>query len=72
MESSHGLQMAVEDESGSELIAKVQSFLAKYPSNVIRLALRPDKPHLYLRVNLRQVQHVSAAEFFSGLVDLAR
>ena len=72
LESSHGLQVAAEGKPGSVLMGKVQSFLNRYPSSVIRLALRPEKPHLYLRVNLRQVQRVSAAEFFSGLVDLAR
>ena len=71
LESSQGLQMAVEDRSGSGLIAKVQSFLANYPSSVIRLALRPDKPHLYLRTNLRIMQRTTASDFFADLKNLA-
>jgi len=71
MESSHRLQMAVEDKSGSGLIARVQSFLANYPSNVIRLAIRPEKPNLYLRTNLRVMNRTSAADFFASLRDLA-
>lgn len=72
LESSHGLQMAVEDKSGSGLIAKVQSFLTNYPSSVIRLALRPEKPHLFLRANLRQMHSGPAADFFTELSDLVR
>ena len=70
MESSHGLQMAVEDKSGSGLIARVQSFLANYPSDVIRLALRPDKPHLYLRTSLRIMNRTPAMDFFALLKEL--
>lgn len=70
LESSHGLQMAVEDKSGSGLIASVQTLLTNYPSSVIRLVLRPDKPHLYLRTNLRIMHRTSAADFFASLKGL--
>ena len=70
VESTSGLRMAIETRPGSTTAEKVQSFLSKYPSNVIRLALRPDKPHLYLRVNLHLSQRTSAEDFFAGLKDL--
>jgi hypothetical protein len=38
--------------------------------NVLRLALRPEKPNLFLRANLRLMQHVPAAELFSQLKEL--
>jgi hypothetical protein len=38
---------------------------------VYRLALRDNKPHLFLRVNLRVIQSAPAVEFFSALRDLA-
>ena len=65
-----GLRMAVETKPGATQAGKVQAFLARYPSNVIRLAFRPDKPHLYLRTNLRIMQSGPASDFFAYLKDL--
>lgn len=65
------LQMAAEDKVGSTISAKVQAFLNHYPSRVVRLAIRPEKPHLFLRINLRIMQQVSAGELFSELKGLA-
>jgi hypothetical protein len=70
LENLHGLQVAAQEKPGSALIGKVQSFLGSHPSTVIRLALRPEKPHLFLRVNLRLMQHGPAAELFSELKEL--
>lgn len=72
LEGPQGLQFAAEDKPGGVLVGRVQSFLQRYPSAVIRLALRPEKPHLFLRTNLRQIQHGSAADFFATLSDLTR
>jgi hypothetical protein len=66
-----GLQIASEQKKGSMLAGKVQSLLEQYSSVVYRLALRDNKPHLFLRVNLRVMQLVSAPEFFAALRDLA-
>jgi len=67
LESTHGLQLAAESKPGAVLIGKVQSFLQNYPSSVIRMALRPEKPHLFLRINLRLIQRVTAQELFNLL-----
>jgi hypothetical protein len=67
VEGIHGLQIAVEEKSGALLAGKVQSFIKSYPSNVIRLAVRPEKPHLYLRTNLRLMRRITAAELFERL-----
>ena len=67
LESTQGLQVAAESKPGGVLPGKVQSFLQRYPSSVIRLALRPEKPHLYLRINLRLIQRVTAQELFDIL-----
>jgi hypothetical protein len=32
--------------------------------------LRPEKPHLFLRINLRIMPHVTAKELFAELLDL--
>jgi hypothetical protein len=69
-DGNRGLQIAVEEKPGALLASKVQSFLQHYPSSVIRLTLRPEKPNLYLRTSLRIIQHASAAEFFSAVKEL--
>jgi hypothetical protein len=66
-----GLSIASEGKKDSTLAGKVQSFLERYGSAVYRLALRDNKPHLFLRVNLRVIQSAPAVEFFSALRDLA-
>jgi len=72
MENSQGLQVAAEGKPGSALIGKVQSFLQSHPSSVIRFALRSEKPHLFLRLNLRQMQRSSAADLFTELSHLVQ
>ena len=67
-----GLQIAIEQKNGGVLAGKVQALLEQYGSVVYRLALRDNKPHLFLRVNLRVMQLVPAPEFFSALLDLAK
>jgi hypothetical protein len=71
IESFAGLQLAVETVPGSTQLKKVQAFLSKYPSSVIRLALHPDKPHLFLRLTLHRLRNSSSAELFTALVELA-
>ena len=66
----HGLAFASEQKKGGALVGKVHSLLEKYGSVVYRLALRENKPHLFMRVNLRIMQLVSAPDFFSALRDL--
>lgn len=64
------LQVAVESQPASLIADKARSFITRYPSNVIRLAIRPDKPHIYLRTNLKIMQKVSAEDLFSELKGL--
>jgi hypothetical protein len=66
-----GLQIAAEAKPGSTLLDKLQAFLTSHGSSVIRLAVRPDKPNLYLRLNLRHIRRLTATELFSTLKDLA-
>jgi hypothetical protein len=49
------------------MLEKVQAFLHRYAPNVTRLALRPDKPHLFVRINLRLAQLGTAEELFTEL-----
>ena len=70
-EEIQGLQIAAEAKPGSELFGKLQAFLTSHGSNVIRLAVRPEKPNLYLRLNLRLMRRLTATELFSTLKDLA-
>jgi hypothetical protein len=67
----HGLQISVEEKSGALLAGKVRSFISNYPSTVIRLAVRPEKPHLFVRLNLRHLQRIPATELFTALKELA-
>ena len=66
----HGLAFASEQKKDDSLQGIVQSFLEQYGSSVYRLAIRDNKPHLFLRINLRVAQSISAPEFFSSLRDL--
>jgi hypothetical protein len=52
------------------LADKVQSFIQRYRSFTARLALRPEKPHLYLRAVLRLMQHITSIELFTALKEL--
>ena len=70
LESARGLQVAAEDKPGSAVLSKVQAFLQRYPSQVIRLVVRPERPHLYLRLNLRVMQSITARELLEELRDL--
>jgi hypothetical protein len=68
----HGLMVASEQKKDGVLPVKVQSFLERYGSHVYRLALRDNKPHLFLRTNLRIMRSAPAVEFFSALRELAK
>jgi hypothetical protein len=71
VEGVRGLRIAAEVKAGSSLSERAKAFITKYPSSVIRLALRPDKPHLYLRTNLRIMRLTSAEDFFAALKDFS-
>jgi hypothetical protein len=70
LDGIRGLQVAVEEKPGALIGGKVQSFINGHLSTVIRLAIRPEKPHLFLRLNLRLMQHTTAAELFTALKEL--
>jgi hypothetical protein len=65
------LQLAAEEKPGTLLLGKVKDFVSKYPSSIIRLAIRPEKPHLYLRINLRMMRANPSADLFTALKELA-
>ncbi|MBN2117031.1 MAG: hypothetical protein JW730_10685 [Anaerolineales bacterium] len=67
-----GLQVAVEEQGDRVLAAKLRSFLERYGAVVIRLALRGNKPHIFLRAHLRIMRFGPAAEFLSELSELAK
>ncbi|OGO63372.1 MAG: hypothetical protein A2030_05400 [Chloroflexi bacterium RBG_19FT_COMBO_50_10] len=71
LESPDGLQLAAEGKPGTLQVDRVQAFLRKYPNAVTRLALRPEKPHLFLRFNLRMISRLTAEQLFSELKELA-
>jgi hypothetical protein len=70
LEAPPGLQMACEEKEGAALAGKVQSFVQRYQAVMLRLALRPNKPHLFVRVDPRLTQSGSAVEFFTAVSDL--
>jgi hypothetical protein len=67
VEGPRRLRMAIETKPGSLVAERIQSFVSKYPSSVIRLALRPEKPHLYLRTSLRIMKSISGEVLFTAL-----
>jgi len=72
LEPVHKLQIAVEEKEEAVLAGKVQSFVERYHPLIKRLALRPDKPHLFLRADLPAVQSNPAVEFFTALSELRK
>lgn len=70
IEAPPGYLMAVEDSDNAVLADKVRSFAQRYPSVITRIAVRENKPHLFLRASLRAVLTMPAVEFFSALREL--
>lgn len=70
-EGPRGLTIASEDRKDASSTDKVRTFLERYGQAVVRLALRGNKPHLFLRVDLRVMKSGSAEDFFSALRELA-
>ncbi len=69
-EGPRGLRI-VADGEGDGTRLKMQSFLERYGTPLIRLSLRGNKPHCFLRVNLTIMQSGPAAEFLAALSKLA-
>jgi hypothetical protein len=69
-EGPRRLQVAVQERLGSTTIGKVMAFLERYSNSIVRFALRPDKPHLFLRINLGVMNNISAADLFTTLSNL--
>lgn len=66
-----GLQIASErKKNGAD--GKMQSFLERYGLSVIRLSLRDNKPHLFLRADLQIMRSGPAADFLSALSELVK
>ena len=72
MEAPPGFQIAREEKEGALLAGKVLSFVQRYPSPVRRLVARPNKPHLFLRLDLHAVQSNPAGDFFKELSELRK
>jgi hypothetical protein len=70
-EGIRNLQIAIQEKPGDLLSGRAKAFINKYPSSLIRLAIRPEKPNLYLRLNLRLMRRTPAAEIFTALRDMA-
>lgn len=64
------LQAAAEEVHGARLAEKVQEFVERHQANLIRLAIRPEKPHLFLRMNLRIMSRLTAEQLFAELKNL--
>ena len=64
-----GFQMAHEAKGGS-LPGKVGDFVQRRSSALIRLVLRPNKPHLFLRADLHKVRARPARELLQELSEL--
>ncbi|OGO26276.1 MAG: hypothetical protein A2136_09480 [Chloroflexi bacterium RBG_16_54_11] len=70
LESRGKLQLAAEDVHGARQAGKVVEFVEQYKASLVRLAIRPEKPHLFLRFNLRSMAHENAEELFGDLKEL--
>jgi len=68
----HGLVVATEEKKAGVLPENVGSFIERYGTHVYRLALRDNKPHLFLRANLQIMESASATDFFVEVRELAK
>lgn len=66
------LQVAAEEVHGALLAGKVQGFIEAYKADLTRLAIRPEKPHLFLRMKLGKMMAAPAEQFFATLKELVR
>lgn len=64
------LQMAYEMKDGADLSDRVGDFVQRYRTALVRLALRGNKPHLFVRIDLHAARSRPAVEFFNGLGEL--
>lgn len=64
------LQVAVEAVHGAHQAARVVEFVQRHRMSIIRLALRPEKPHLFLRTDLRLMPHLTSQQLFAELGEL--
>jgi len=65
-----GLQMAYEAQDGAALPDRLRGFVDGHANMLLHLSLRPNKPHLFLRADLRRVSAHKASEFFEELSKL--
>lgn len=75
VEAPPGLQMAIEekkDAATSLAAGKVQPFVQRYSLSILRLALRANKPHLFLKIDLKAIRSIPAVEFFTALSELGK
>ncbi len=70
LNSPKQLRVAAEEVRGAHLAEKVLSFAERYKASLIRLALRHEKPHLFLRINLKIMSQVTAEQLFNELKEL--
>lgn len=69
-EGPRGLAVAINAKDGN-FGEKVKSVLERYGSSILRLSVRQNKPHLFLRANLRALQSGLAEELLTALSELA-
>ncbi|HBG75126.1 MAG: hypothetical protein A2X25_05115 [Chloroflexi bacterium GWB2_49_20] len=49
------------------LVGRLNGFLAKYPSAILKLSLKPKKPHLLIRINLDDLRSGESRKLYSAL-----
>lgn len=65
-----GLEMAYQAQEGQAAPEKLLSFVERHRRSLLQLSLRGNKPHLFLRMDLRRVREQGAGEFFRELSNL--
>lgn len=70
MDAPPGLQMAYEAQGEAAVPDNLRSFIQAHARELEQLSLRPNKPHLFLRADLRVVNERKASEFFKELSEL--
>ncbi|MGQ9832906.1 MAG: hypothetical protein ACUVRJ_03760 [Candidatus Villigracilaceae bacterium] len=69
-EGPRDLLVAISEQNGN-FSEKVKSVMQRYGAAILRLSVRGNKPHLFLRANLQALQSDLAEELLTALSELA-
>jgi hypothetical protein len=65
--SNERYDISFSGKKSEALVGRLNGFLGKYPNAVLKLSLKPKKPHLLIRFNLDDLRSGEARKLYSAL-----